>query len=64
MIYLKGDGVPKVYCYGNDNKNNILVMELLGKCLDTYYTECGKKFKISTVCYQIFNFRKIFTKLF
>ena len=51
MIYLKGDGVPKVYCYGNDTKNNILVMELLGRSLDSYFKECGNKLKLNTVCY-------------
>ena len=51
MIYLKGDGVPKVHCFGNDNKYNILVMELLGRSLDSYFSECGKKFKLLTVCH-------------
>jgi len=51
MIYLKGEGVPKVYCYGNDNKYNILVMELLGRSIESYFTECKKKLSAYTVCY-------------
>jgi hypothetical protein len=51
MIYLKSECVPKVFCFGNDNKFNILVMELLGRSLDSYLGECGKKFKLLTVCH-------------
>lgn len=51
MIYLKSEGVPKVFCFGNDNKYNILVMEILGRSLDSYFNECGKKFKLFTACY-------------
>ncbi len=51
MIYLKNEGVPKVFCFGNDNKYNILVMEILGRSLDSYFNECGKKLRLLTVGY-------------
>ena len=33
LVYLKGEGIPKVYCYGNNAAHNLLVEELLGKSL-------------------------------
>jgi hypothetical protein len=61
---LKGEGVPKVYCFGNDNKHNILVMELLGRSLDSYFAECGKKFKFLTVCHLGIEMVRFFFKYF
>ena len=31
LVYLQGEGIPKVYCYGNNAAHNLLVEELLGK---------------------------------
>ncbi len=50
LIYLKGDGVPKVLCYGNNSKYNILVLQLLGKSLEQLFSLCGKKLSLKTTC--------------
>lgn len=50
LIYLKGDGIPKVICYGNNKKYNILVLQLLGKSLEQLYLLNGKKLSLKTTC--------------
>lgn len=50
--------IPKVYDYIQTPDFNIMVMQLLGKTLDTLFSEHGKKFKINTVLklgYEILN---------
>jgi serine/threonine protein kinase len=42
--------VPKVYCYGNNRDYNILVMELLGRSLEDWFSACQRKFTLKTVC--------------
>lgn len=47
---LKGNsGVPTVYYTGQQYNYNILVMELLGKNLDSVFEECKKKFNLKTI---------------
>lgn len=50
LIYLKDNNVPKVICYGFSKKYNVLVMELLGKSLESLFQDHNKKFKLKTVC--------------
>ena len=50
MIYLKGEGIPEIYCYGNNRYYNILVLELLGKSLEDWFTQSKNKFSVATVC--------------
>ena len=50
LLYLQGEGVPKIYCYGNNSSYNILIQELLGDSLDTLFTKHSKKFSLKTVC--------------
>lgn len=49
MIYLKGEGVPEVFCYGNNKNFNILIIELLGKSLEEHFNQCNKKLSLGTV---------------
>ena len=50
LIYLQGDGIPKIFCYGNNQSHNLLVEELLGKSLEELFNSCNKKFSLKTVC--------------
>jgi serine/threonine protein kinase len=50
LIYLQGEGIPKVYCYGNNLLHNLLVEELLGKSLEDIFNAYGKPFSLKTVC--------------
>ncbi|XP_037937667.1 casein kinase I-like [Teleopsis dalmanni] len=45
-----GIGIPKVEYYGKEKKNNALVMTLLGPSLESFFSFCGKKFTLHTVC--------------
>ena len=48
MAYLKGKGIPAVKSYGYSGSWNILVMELLGKSLDFFFSELNEKFSLKT----------------
>ena len=50
LVYLHGEGIPKVYCYGNNQSHNLLVEELLGKSLEDIFNSYGKPFSLKTVC--------------
>ena len=50
LLYLQGDGIPKIYCYGNNQTHNILIQELLGRSLEDIFNSCNKKFSLKTVC--------------
>ena len=50
LVYLQGEGIPKVYCYGNNLKHNLLVEELLGRSLQDIFISYGKPFSLKTVC--------------
>ena len=49
MIYLQGPNIPYVKTYGTCGEFNILVMQLLGKDLQTLFIENGI-FSFKTVC--------------
>ena len=49
MNYLKGPNIPYIKYYGSTKDYNILVMQLLGKNLETFFEE-KKKFSLKTVC--------------
>lgn len=50
LIFLKNNGIPKVICFGNNKKYNILVLELLGKSLEYLFSITSKKFSVKTTC--------------
>ena len=50
LCYLKGEGIPYIKSYGFSGNYNILVMELLGKSLETLFQENNSKFSLKTVC--------------
>ena len=50
LYLLQGEGIPKIICYGNNLKYNILIQELLGNSLENIFNNFGKKFSLKTVC--------------
>ena len=51
MSYLKGPGIPKIYSYSIYNDYNIMVMQLLGKNLNSLLNRTKeKKFSLKTIC--------------
>ncbi len=44
-----GDGIPKLYYYGNDGDKNIMIIEMLGHSIERLFKSCGKKFSMATV---------------
>ena len=50
LCYLKGEGIPFIKSYGFSGEYNVLVMELLGKSLETLFQENDCKFSLKTVC--------------
>ena len=50
LVYLQGEGIPRVYCYGHNLEHNLLVEELLGKSLEDIFNANGKPFSLKTVC--------------
>ena len=50
MLYLKGPNIPYIKTYGTSGAFNILVMQLLGKNLQSLLIEMGGSFSIKTVC--------------
>ncbi len=49
MNYLKGPHIPYIKLFGSTSEYNILVMQLLGRSLETIFEE-RKKFSLKTVC--------------
>ena len=50
MLYIKGPNIPYIKTYGTSGAFNILVMQLLGKNLQSLLIEMGGSFSIKTVC--------------
>ena len=50
LCYLKGEGIPFIKSFGFSGEYNVLVMELLGKSLETLFQENNCKFSLKTVC--------------
>ena len=51
MSYLKGPGIPKIYSYSIYNDYNIMVMQLLGKNLNSLLNKTEeKRLSLKTIC--------------
>ena len=51
MTYLKGPGIPKIYSYSIYNNYNLMVMQLLGKNLNSLLNRTkDKKLSLKTIC--------------
>ena len=51
MTYLKGPGIPKIYSYSIYNDYNIMIMQLLGKNLNSLLNKTKeKKLSLKTIC--------------
>ena len=44
-----GVGIPKIRYYGTEGKHNALIMDLLGKSLESLFSQCNNKFSLKTV---------------
>lgn len=59
LVYLKGKGVPYIKTYGFSGDWNVIVMELLGKSVISYFEMCNGKFSLKTtlmIGYQMVSF--------
>ena len=43
-------GVANIYSFGEMDFHKVLVMDLLGPSLESYFQDCGRHFSIKTVC--------------
>ena len=50
LIYLQGEGIPQIICYGSNHQHNVLIQELLGRSLDDLFNSLKRKFSLKTVC--------------
>ena len=49
LSVLKAEGFPKVYKHGTEGDFSVMVMERLGKNLETLFNECHRTFSLKTV---------------
>ena len=49
MLFSGGVNVPRLKYYSEDKKNNIMVMELMGKSLEDLHIECKERMSLKTV---------------
>jgi serine/threonine protein kinase len=48
-IFSGGIGIPKLHWSGTENRNNVMVIDLLGKSLEDLFVACGHRFSLKTV---------------
>jgi len=44
-----GLGIPSIRYFGQENERNILIMDLLGPCLEDLFNFCSRRFSLKTV---------------
>ena len=49
QILQGGVGIPNFYWFGKNHENHMLVIDLLGKSLETLFEKCNHKFSLKTV---------------
>ncbi|CAK7272335.1 hypothetical protein SEPCBS119000_005069 [Sporothrix epigloea] len=42
-------GIPRIYTFGEMDMHKVLVMDLLGPSLETFFQDCGRRFSLATV---------------
>lgn len=46
-----GEGIPKIFQFGQHKSNRYLIMELIGPSLDKFFNLCEKKFNLETTLF-------------
>lgn len=47
--FISSVGLPRMYYFGKEGDYNVMVMDMLGPCLEDLFEYCRRKFTLKTV---------------